>query len=521
MVQGISPFDEDNLAEWGDRSACDPSTIGCDVSAIGYLSSSYQGALWASTFGSDGSSDCTCTICNPYQYSDMTSYMSEETPLWTRIHCFLAASEASGYDVSPCVAAIVDTGTLPCVDDVYEAPTVDQLECEANGIKESSASSSWEECIWDGDPRTAQEMFPFTSPSSLATVASAVVNTNSCLVGCLVRGISPFDDDGLAVWDNRGTCDSATIGCEVSTINYPSASYQGALWASSWGTDGSSGCTCSICDPYAWSNTTSYMSQETSLWSRIHCYLVASEGSGYDVSPCVAAIVDTGTLPCVDDVYEPPTVDQFECETNGINDPSTSGSWEECIWAGEYRSTDELYSGTQESSPLLGPTAAPAASNTRDVIPEPVITHTKSPDPTPTALSVISPPSTNGPQPGITITASADPTAAPSSATSWLSANGPQPSPTSTTSPYPTPPTPPGNSSPNAGGSTLPLDVEGGVSCSVGSTCQAGYCCHPDTSMCGRSELRPAMRQYVLKCEHGQQGVSSSPACCAMNRSYG
>eukprot|EP00904_Undaria_pinnatifida_P014125 jgi/Undpi1/9843/HiC_scaffold_28.g12297.m1 len=134
----------------------------------------------------------------------MTSYMSGETPLWTRIHCFLAASEASGYDVSPCVAAIVDTGTLPCVDDVYEAPTVDQLECEANGIKESSASSSWEECIWDGDPRTAQEMFPFTSPSSLATVASAVVNTNSCLVGCLVRGISPFDDDGLAVWDNRG-----------------------------------------------------------------------------------------------------------------------------------------------------------------------------------------------------------------------------------------------------------------------------------------------------------------------------
>ena len=156
--------------------------------------------------------------------------------LWSRIHCYLAASEASGYDVSPCVAAIVDTGTLPCVDDVYESPPLGQFECEENGIKDRTDSDSSDECNWDGDVRMAQEMFSGTSASSSTSV---VVETNACLVGCLVQGIGPFDEDGQAVWDNRTTRNSETNICEVSAINYPSSSYQGALWTSSWGGDGS------------------------------------------------------------------------------------------------------------------------------------------------------------------------------------------------------------------------------------------------------------------------------------------
>ena len=433
LVQGISPFDDDNLAVWDNRGACDSDTIGCEVSAINYPAILYQGALWASSWGADGYSSCACRICDPYPWSDTTDYMSEDKSLWSRIHCYLAASEASGYDVSPCVAAVVDTGTLPCVDDVYEPPTLGQFECEENGINDLTDSDSYEQCVWDGDVRLAQEMFSATPASSSTTAASATVNTNTCLVGCLVQGISPFDDDGLAVWDNRGTCDSDTIGCEVSAINYPSTAYQGALWASSWGREGSTSCTCSVCDPYPWGDTTDYMSEETSVWSRIHCYLVASEASGFDVSPCVAAIMDAETLPCVDDVYEPPTVDQFDCEENGIKDLTDSSSWEECRLDGVARSTDEFYGGTRAPSPLPSQTTAPVPSSTRDV----------------------------SPQPGVT----------------------------STDSSGPTPATPSSNTAPVESGSTPLIEVED-VSCAVGSQCQGNLCCHPDNNTCGRSELR-------------------------------
>ena len=269
LVQGIDPFDDENLAVWEDRGACDSSTVGCEVTSVTIRSTSYQGALWVSTSGSDGSTSCTCAICDPYPWSDTTSYMKDETSLWSRIHCYLAASEASGYDVSPCVAAILDTGTLPCVDDVYEAPTMDQFECEENGIMDLTDFVSYNECDWDGELREVQELFPATSAVTSSTSSSSLVNTNSCLVGCLVQGVSPFDEDGLAVWDNRGTCDSETIGCEVSALNSPSTSSQGALWASSWGNEGSDSCTCKICDPFSWDDTTNYMDDETSLWSRI------------------------------------------------------------------------------------------------------------------------------------------------------------------------------------------------------------------------------------------------------------
>ena len=462
LVQGISPFDENNLAVWDNRGTCDITTIGCEVAAIKYPSTTYQGALWASSWGTEGSSSCTCSICDPYPWSDTTSYMEEETSLWSRIHCYLAASEASGYDVSPCVAAIVDTGTLPCVDELYEPPTVGQFECEENGIRDLTTSESYESCNWDGDVRMAQEMFSSTSASSSTTGTNVGVSTNACLVGCLLQDISPFDEDGLAVWDNRATCDSTTIGCEVTAINYPSTTYQGALWASSWGSDGSTNCACSICDPYPWSVTTDYMSEDKSLWSRIHCYLVASEESGYDVSPCVAAIMDTGTLPCVDDVYEPPTVGQFDCDENGIKDLTTSESYEECAWAGEARSTDEFYGGTRAPSPLPSPTTAPIPSNTRDVTPQPAVTSTDSPDTTPAAPS------------------------------SMPSAKGPQPSTAATVSPDTTPVGPSSTPSPLESGPTPQIEVEG-VSCAVGSTCQDNLCCHPDTNTCGRSELPPAM----------------------------
>ena len=487
LVQGISPFDDEGLAVWDNRGTCDSNTIGCEVSAIKYPSTLFQGALWASSWGTEGSDSCTCNLCDPYPYSDTTSYMDEETSLWSRIHCYIAASEASGYDVSPCVAAIVDTGTLPCVDDVYEEPTVDQFDCDENAMRDLSSSASIEECAWDGELREAKEMFSNTVTSTSTTSSSALVNTNACLVGCLVQGISPFDEEGLAVWDNRGTCDSNTIGCEVSAINYPSTSFQGALWASSWGTEGSRRCTCNICDPYPYSDTTSYMDEETSLWSRIHCYLVASESSGYDVSPCVAAIVDTGTLPCVDDVYEPPSVDKFDCAENGINDLTDSSSFEECSWTGAPRLTSELFGGTQAPAPLPGPTPAPAPLSTRNVTPEPDAPITASPDAAPGPTPAPAPLTTRNvtPEPDAPITASLDAAPVAPSTTDLPSADTPQPSSSSTSSSASAPMAASPSSSSD---STLLLESEGGAACGVGNTCSDNLCCHPDTSTCGRSK---------------------------------
>ena len=389
LVQGIDPFDDANLAIWDDRDACDASTIGCEIDARGYPSSTFKGALWASTTGTDGSSSCTCDICDPFPYGGTTGYMSDETSLWTRIQCYIGAAEAAGYNVSPCVAAVLDTGTLACVEDVYEAPSVPLFECEDNVLVQNFESNI-EVCDWAGTTREAQEMSPATSGPS-----STSADTPTCLVGCLVQEIDPFEDVDQAIWDSRGVCDSTTIGCEVSAITYPTLSFLGALWTLSSGTDGSSGCTCNICDPLTFGGTADYMPDE-SLWSRIQCFLAASESSGYDVSPCVAAILDTGTLPCVDDVYEAPTVGLLQCESNGISDLDASSSVDQCIWAGDIRLASELFEAPalvpsplpkSTPSPLQEATSSPLQKSTSsplpDPTPSPIPDLTKAPSPAP------------------------------------------------------------------------------------------------------------------------------------------
>ena len=78
----------------------------------------------------------------------------------------------------------------------------------------------------------------------LVAVLQTAMAASECLVGCMLQGISPFDEDNEVVWDDREACDSNTIGCEVSALNYPSYTYfEGALWTSTSGADGSSACT--------------------------------------------------------------------------------------------------------------------------------------------------------------------------------------------------------------------------------------------------------------------------------------
>lgn len=81
--------------------------------------------------------------------------MSTDASIRSRIHCYITAYETSGYDVSPCLVAVVDTETRPCVHDVYELPVFIQFECEENTIQDLTDSDSIEEFKWDGDTRMA------------------------------------------------------------------------------------------------------------------------------------------------------------------------------------------------------------------------------------------------------------------------------------------------------------------------------------------------------------------------------
>ena len=232
---------------------------------------------------------------------------------------------------------------------------------------------------------------------ALLVFCRAALAATECLVGCSLQGISPFDEDNVVVWDQRETCDSTTVGCDVTAINYPGTFFRGALWAQSSGTDGSSGCTCDICDPYPSGNPASYMSEETSLWTRIQCYIAASEASGYDMSPCVAAVMDTGALLCIDEAYEAPVVAQFGCDQNSIDDVEATSIAEGCVWAGDARESAEMFTGVDVTvapdtpSPHNPPTASPRAG---DDSPAPTWTPSTTTPPPP-----VVPPASDAPSP--------------------------------------------------------------------------------------------------------------------------
>lgn len=158
-LMGMDPFYTDTLVEWSERGTCDDSA-GCEVNTgdtlptwVGCGSADASRCLWAATSGTDGSSDCNCSVCgsdDPFA----SSYMGEY-PTWTRIACYIADMEAVGYDASVCVAAVVDDGAMACVDEAYETPTLGQFNCPSTGVTLRTSSN----CDFDGSLREAGEMF--------------------------------------------------------------------------------------------------------------------------------------------------------------------------------------------------------------------------------------------------------------------------------------------------------------------------------------------------------------------------
>lgn len=80
--------------------------------------------------------------------------------------------EAIGYDITVCVAAVVDGGAMACADEVYQPTTLGQFECPATELEDNSAEI---ECYQSESVREAAEMFTVigTSSSSIPTPVAA------------------------------------------------------------------------------------------------------------------------------------------------------------------------------------------------------------------------------------------------------------------------------------------------------------------------------------------------------------
>ncbi|CAN0010079.1 unnamed protein product, partial [Ectocarpus sp. 4 AP-2014] len=156
---GLDPFDTGTLVEWNECGTCDGS-VGCEENTgdtlttwVGCGSADASSCLWAAPSGTDGSSDCSCSLCGSANFF-ASSYMSEY-PTWTRIACFIAYREAVGFDASVCVAAVVDDGAMACVDEPHETPALEQLSCPSAGVTLTTSSN----CDFDESLREAGEMF--------------------------------------------------------------------------------------------------------------------------------------------------------------------------------------------------------------------------------------------------------------------------------------------------------------------------------------------------------------------------
>ena len=202
----------------------------------------------------------------------------------------------------------------------------------------------------------------------VSLVSDKAVNAAECLVACALLSEDPFDSDGLNPWDDRGACDFFSTGCEVAT---PSDTYQycygstesvnthACLWAAGVGTDGSSDCACNVCIS-SYIVSVDYM-EEYPLWTRVQCAIAVMEDAGYDMSVCVAAVVDAKSLLCVDDLYETSTVEQFSCDrplTSSPSDPSDPA----CVSGVSERLASKMFVA---DAVAVSPTPAPTTPVTR------------------------------------------------------------------------------------------------------------------------------------------------------------
>ncbi|CAM9594886.1 unnamed protein product [Scytosiphon promiscuus] len=187
---------------------------------------------------------------------------------------------------------------------------------------------------------------------TLCLERAVLVRGTECLLGCTLMAMHPFDEEGLITWEERGACDYFSVGCDVSVATNAAPLYdsfcdptsEGCLWASSTGTDGTSGCACDLC----WGSSGGlvdgdhYYMQGYPIWTRIQCLTAALEYHGYDMSACVGQIVDSATMLCVEDPYEKSMVAASDCDLAEYS-ASNVDFWAACDWGGETRLAAEMF----------------------------------------------------------------------------------------------------------------------------------------------------------------------------------
>lgn len=381
------PFDtETGLIKWNDQGACDAATTGCTVDT-GYFDNCIgsTSCLWTSASGVDGSSACTCNVCASRD-SNVEDYMID-FDIWTRIQCYIAAAEYTGFDMSACVAAVLAKDTIPCVNETYASPSLAYYECDDSTLSGADVYVEDDVCIWPGESQSASEIFP---PSARTDTGSA---GTECLLACSLLEKNPFNATGGGItWNGHSACDATTIGCAIDDTHGDGCSTNGCMWASSSGAAGSSTCTCNMCSSTG--SIDEYMLDHP-LWTRIQCYIAAAEYLGYDMSACIASVVDDGTMLCVDDTYEKPTTAQNDClRPTGLSAKDAEDA--SCLWVGTNRSASEMFDGdvanvTASPTPSI-PNTAPTDSNPPDTSPA-TISPTPSDvmSPAPTASSIPAP----------------------------------------------------------------------------------------------------------------------------------
>lgn len=198
---------------------------------------------------------------------------------------------------------------------------------------------------------------------------------NECLLGLALQGLDPFES---TEWGGLSVCDSTlAMGDVVTNFCTPTLSYSSPVWtytciwsvldfSPSTDDEADSSCTCQACGGLP-PDMDEYM-VELEVWDRIRCAASALEEAGYDVTPCVEAVVDTMSMPGVDDEWTSPGVSYIDCLM--IEDATGSnGSYhndDACAYNGTMRFATEVFGGS-----VVNPTSAPGGVGAPEATPAP------------------------------------------------------------------------------------------------------------------------------------------------------
>lgn len=170
-LKGLDPFES---TDWTGMSVCDGSLVAAEVTS-NYCTQAFgirESCYW-SVVDCDSDTSCTCQSCGGYRNRDLDEYMIEMA-IWDRVRCAVFALEAAGFDLTPCVEAVVDVMSMPGVDEEWTPPSISRLECIAV-IADSTASED-EECSYPNSRRFAEEVFGEDAAGLSPAPSAGVVN---------------------------------------------------------------------------------------------------------------------------------------------------------------------------------------------------------------------------------------------------------------------------------------------------------------------------------------------------------